>query len=175
MAATRSVHAPVELLAGKTRKPCSFQRSLRWRSETRHRSHLPQNAEAIAQWLRQHPKVSRVSRPLTTDSLVRRYLSQGAGAVFTFDIAQAGRADCGRFIEALELFQHVVNIGDTRSLIVHPASTTHASVGEEGRLAVGITNGMVRISVGLEHPDDIVRDVEQALERSLAVSKTFQV
>ena len=129
------------------------------------------NAERLAEYLADHPAVNFVKYPHHRShpqyELAKRQMKRGGGLV-TFELA--GGLEQGRaFLDALEMLSLSANLGDTRTIATHPASTTHASVGEEGRLAVGITNGMVRISVGLEHPDDIVRDVEQALERSRAV------
>lgn len=126
------------------------------------------NAERLAQYLADHPAVNFIKYPHHPShpqyELAQRQMKRGGGLV-TFELA--GGLEQGRaFLDSLEMLSLSANLGDTRTIATHPASTTHASVGEEGRLAVGITNGMVRISVGLEHPDDIVRDVEQALERS---------
>ncbi len=128
------------------------------------------NAERLAQYLADHDSVNFVKYPHHPShpqyELAKRQMKRGGGLV-TFELA--GGLEQGRaFLDSLEMLSLSANLGDTRTIATHPASTTHASVGEEGRLAVGITNGMVRISVGLEHPDDIVRDVEQALERSLS-------
>lgn len=130
------------------------------------------NAEQLAQYLADHPAVNFIKYPHHPShpqyELAKKQMKRGGGLV-TFELA--GGLEQGRaFLDSLEMLSLSANLGDTRTIATHPASTTHASVGEEGRLAVGITNGMVRISVGLEHPDDIVRDVEQALERSLALS-----
>ena len=92
-------------------------------------------------------------------------MSQGGGLV-TFEV-KGGVEQGRRFLDALELFSLSPNLGDTRSIATHPASTTHVKLTEEARLAVGITPGLIRISTGLEHIQDIVADVEQALERSL--------
>ncbi len=118
------------------------------------------NAKVIAEWLSQHPQVSRVSRP--NDADVVNYCPNGAGAVFTFDIKEGDRAICGKFIESLKLLQHVVNIGDTRSLIVHPASTTHKQISPELRSESGISEASLRLSIGIEHPQDIIADLEQS-------------
>lgn len=117
------------------------------------------NAKVVAEWLAQHPMVSRVSRP--QDAAVAHYCPNGAGAVFTFDIKDGDRDRCGRFIESLKLLQHVVNIGDTRSLIVHPASTTHKQISAELRAECGISEASLRLSIGIEHPQDIIVDLEQ--------------
>jgi O-succinylhomoserine sulfhydrylase len=88
------------------------------------------------------------------------------GGVLTFEVK--GGIDQGRaFLNALEMLSHTANLGDTRTIATHPASTTHSKLKEEERAAVGITPGLIRISVGLEHIDDIWRDIERALERSV--------
>lgn len=135
------------------------------------------NAEKLAQYLADHPAVNFVKYPHHPShpqyELAKKQMRRGGGLV-TFELA--GGLEQGRaFLDALDMCSLSANLGDTRTIATHPASTTHASVGEEGRLAVGITNGMVRISVGLEHSDDIVRDVEQALERSQLAIKTHSV
>jgi O-acetylhomoserine (thiol)-lyase len=117
-----------------------------------------ENAEIMAQWLREQPAVSHVSYPFES-SLRDKYLPRGAGAVFTFDLRKGDRATCGRFIEALELIQHVVNIGDTRSLICYPAGTTHKQISPELRQENGISESSLRISIGIEHPKDLQEDL----------------
>ena len=126
------------------------------------------NAERLAQYLADHDSINFLKYPHHPShpqyELAKKQMKRGGGLV-TFELA--GGLEQGRaFLDSLEMLSLSANLGDTRTIATHPASTTHASVGEEGRLAVGITNGMVRISVGLEHPDDIVRDVAQALEKS---------
>ena len=89
-----------------------------------------------------------------------KYVPAGAGAVISFEIK--GGLEAGkRFVEALVLHSHLANIGDVRSLVIHPASTTHSQGPEEGRLAAGVTPGLVRLAVGIEHIDDIIADLEQ--------------
>ena len=90
----------------------------------------------------------------------QKYAPRGAGAVLAFEIA--GGIDAGRrFVDGVTLHSHVANIGDVRSLVIHPASTTHSQGGDEDRLAAGVTPGLVRLSVGIEHIDDIIADLEQ--------------
>ncbi|GGF35654.1 O-acetylhomoserine aminocarboxypropyltransferase [Aliidongia dinghuensis] len=127
------------------------------------------NAKAVADYLAGHPKVERVIYPgFATGEDKRRaetYLKGGLGALVGFELT--GGADAGRaFIDALELFYHVANIGDVRSLAIHPASTTHAQLSPEDRLKTGVTDGYVRLAVGIEHIDDILADVAQALART---------
>jgi len=129
----------------------------------RMRQHVS-NALAIARYLEGHPRVGKVSHPALPDSpyrdLVDKYLPQGAGAVFCFDLP-GGRADGCKFIEALSLFSHLANVGDAKSLVIHPASTTHRQLSDPELLAAGITPGTVRLSVGIEDVDDLVWDLEQ--------------
>jgi len=124
------------------------------------------NAEIVAQYLAKHPKVTKVIFPgLMTGEPKRRadaYLKGGYGALMGFELK--GGHDAGRrFIDALKMFYHVANIGDARSLAIHPASTTHSQLAGEKLEQTGVTPGYVRLSIGIEHPDDIVADLEQAL------------
>jgi O-acetylhomoserine (thiol)-lyase len=99
--------------------------------------------------------------------LARKYLPLGAGAIFTFGIK--GGLEAGKkFIESLQLFSHLANVGDAKSLVIHPASTTHQQLPEKDQIAAGVTPDMVRLSVGLEDLDDILWDLSQALEASQA-------
>lgn len=122
------------------------------------------NAQAIAEWLAKHPQVAGVSYGgLATSpwhANAKKYASKGAGAVMSFEIKgglEAGKA----FVEGLEMFSHVANIGDVRSLVIHPASTTHSQLGEAGLREAGINPGMIRLSIGLEDIEDIKRDMEK--------------
>jgi len=126
-----------------------------------------ENATAVADFLKHRPEVSHVIYPgLQTGESRRRadaYLNGGYGSLVGFELK--GGAEAGkRFIDALKLFYHVANIGDARSLAIHPASTTHQQLSSQEQLAAGVTPGYVRLSVGLEHPEDILGDLEQALE-----------
>ncbi|MCE0487464.1 bifunctional o-acetylhomoserine/o-acetylserine sulfhydrylase [Ornithinimicrobium sediminis] len=121
------------------------------------------NAEAVAGWLLEHAQVQSVSYAglpgHPSHARAQRYLPAGAGAVLAFEID--GGADAGRrFVSALQLHSHVANIGDVRSLVIHPASTTHSQLSESAQRAAGVTPGLVRLSVGLEHVDDIIADLE---------------
>jgi len=126
------------------------------------------NARAVADTLAEHPKVAKVIYPGFATGEDRRraetYLKGGYGGLVGFELAsaEAGR----RFIDGLELFYHVANIGDARSLAIHPASTTHAQLSPEDRLRSGVTDGYIRLSVGIEHIDDILADLTQALDRA---------
>ncbi len=122
------------------------------------------NAAAVARFLAGHEQVERViwaSLPGSPSyAAARKYTPKGAGAVLSFEIA--GGLEAGkRFVEGLRLHSHVANIGDVRSLVIHPASTTHSQGPESDRLAAGVTPGLVRLSVGIEHIDDILADLEQ--------------
>lgn len=128
-----------------------------------------ENAQAVAEFLSGHPRVSWVNFPTLADSpfkkLAEKYLPRGAGAVMTFGIKggfEAGRA----FIDGVELFSHLANIGDAKSLVIHPASTTHSQLSEEEMQAGGVTADMIRLSIGLEDIEDILWDLGQALEIS---------
>ncbi|MGB3414121.1 MAG: bifunctional o-acetylhomoserine/o-acetylserine sulfhydrylase [Microbacteriaceae bacterium] len=125
-----------------------------------------QNAQAIAEWLEAHPDVASVSYAGLPSSpwfgAANTYAKKGAGAVLSFELK--GGVDAGkRLVDSVKLFSHVANIGDVRSLIIHPASTTHSQLTPEQQLATGTTPGLVRLSIGLEHIDDIKADLEQAL------------
>ena len=124
------------------------------------------NAMAVVSYLAKHPKVSKVIFPgLMTGESKRRadaYLKGGYGALLGFELK--GGRDAGRkFIDGLKLLYHVANIGDARSLAIHPATTTHSQLSPEEQLQTGVTEGYVRLSVGIEHPDDIIADIDQAL------------
>jgi O-acetylhomoserine (thiol)-lyase len=125
-----------------------------------------ENARTVATWLAQHPAVAWVSYPGLPDSphraLAERYMPRGTGAVFTFGLV--GGYETGvRVVEACELLSHLANIGDTRSLIIHPASTTHRQLDEEQLRKAGAGPEVVRLSIGLETAADIVADLDQAL------------
>ncbi len=124
------------------------------------------NAAAVAHFLSAHPQVSWVRYAGLPDhpdhDLARRYLPRGPGAVFAFGV-EGGRAAGATFIEALQLCSHLANIGDTRTLVIHPASTTHQQLSPEALAAAGVGPDLVRISVGLEDLEDIVWDLDQAL------------
>ncbi len=133
-----------------------------------------ENAEKVAAFLAEHPQVSWVSYPGLPDSpyraLKERYLPNGAGAVFTFGVA-GGRETGSRFIEELRLISHLANIGDAKTLIIHPGSTTHQQLSDEQQISAGVSPDLVRISVGLEDPDDICWDLDQALRKAASSSK----
>jgi O-acetylhomoserine (thiol)-lyase len=124
------------------------------------------NTLETARFLEQHPKVSWVSYPgLTTHQSYERackYLPNGAGAILTFGI-KGGITAGSNFIDKLQLFSHVANIGDAKSLAIHPASTTHSQLEEEDLAQVGVGPDMIRLSIGLEDIEDILWDIDQAL------------
>lgn len=127
------------------------------------------NADAVARFLSGNPAVAQVDYARLPESpyfeRARRYFPKGVGGIFTFRIK--GGLEAGRkFIDALKLFSLVANVGDPRSLVVHPASTTHSPLSPEDQLACGITPDLIRLSVGLEDADDILADLEQALAAS---------
>jgi O-acetylhomoserine (thiol)-lyase len=124
------------------------------------------NALAVARHLAQHPAVSWVSYPgLETDkyhALAQKYCPRGAGAVFTFGLK--GGYDAGlKLVKELKLFSHLANVGDTRSLVIHPASTTHRQLSDEQKVAAGAGPDVVRLSVGIEDVADLIKDLDAAL------------
>ena len=128
-----------------------------------------ENALAVAKYLKKHPKVSWVNYPGLDDSpekeRAKRYLARGAGAILGFGIK--GGLEAGRkFIDSLELVSHLANVGDAKSLAIHPATTTHQQLSAEEQLATGVTPDFIRLSIGLEHIDDIIADIEQALKKT---------
>lgn len=131
------------------------------------------NAEAVATFLAGHPAVSWVSYPGLPDSpfhaLAQKYLPKGAGAIFTFGV-KGGRETGARFIEELRLISHLANVGDAKTLIIHPASTTHQQLDDEQQVAAGVSPDLVRISVGLEDADDLCWDLDRALRRAVQES-----
>ena len=127
------------------------------------------NAKAVAKHLKDHPKVDWVEysglKSHPNHELQKRYSPNGAGAVFTFGLK--GGYDAGvKFVESLEMLSHLANIGDTRSLVIHPASTTHRQLSDEQRAAAGAGNDVVRLSIGIENVDDIIADIDQALAKA---------
>ncbi|MEW6145446.1 MAG: O-acetylhomoserine aminocarboxypropyltransferase/cysteine synthase family protein [Thermodesulfobacteriota bacterium] len=127
------------------------------------------NALAVAEFLKNHPAVTWVNYPGLPDSpyygLTRKYLPKGAGSIFTFGI-KGGKEAGIKFIESVEFLSHLANVGDAKTLVIHPASTTHRQLTEEEQTEAGVNPEMVRISVGLETLDDILWDIDQALGSS---------
>jgi O-acetylhomoserine (thiol)-lyase len=128
-----------------------------------------QNALAVAEWLSRHPKVTWVNYPgLPTNpnyAAAQKYLPKGAGAILGFGV-QGGLEGGRKFIDALKLVSHLANVGDAKTLAIHPASTTHQQLAPEEQAATGVTADYVRLSVGIEHIDDIIADLAQALEQA---------
>jgi O-acetylhomoserine (thiol)-lyase len=126
-----------------------------------------ENTLALAKWLEKHDGVERVNYPGLENSpyhnLAKRYLTRGAGGVLTFNIRGGGEA-ANAFISALKLTSHLANVGDAKTLAIHPAATTHQQLSEAEQLSAGVAPGLVRVSVGLEHIEDIKADFEQAFE-----------
>jgi O-acetylhomoserine (thiol)-lyase len=125
-----------------------------------------ENTARIVRFLAAHPAVARVNHPDVEShpdhALAKRLYPRGASAILSFELA-GGREAGRRFIEALGLFSHLANIGDAKSLVIHPATTTHFRMDDAALAAAGITPGTVRLSIGLEHPDDLVEDLSRAL------------
>ena len=125
------------------------------------------NAQQVAEFLKDNDKVASVTYPSLSEgqhkALADKYLSGGSGALIGFELP--GGIESGKkFIDSLELLYHVANIGDSRSLAIHPASTTHSQLSSEEQLSAGVTPGYVRLSIGIEHIDDIIADISQALD-----------
>lgn len=130
-----------------------------------------ENAQAVATWLEQHPLVTWVNYPGLAShkdyDRARKYLPKGAGAIIGFGIKgglQAGKT----FIDSVKLLSHVANVGDAKSLVIHPASTTHQQLSEEEQISSGVTADFIRLSIGIECVEDIIADIQQALELSQA-------
>jgi O-acetylhomoserine (thiol)-lyase len=128
-----------------------------------------QNTLAVAQFLEAHPKIARVHYAGLPShehfERAKKYLPKGPGAVFSFELKETAdvRMEGKRFIESLQLFSHLANVGDAKSLVIHPASTTHQQLSDEELKAGGIGPGLIRLSVGLETTDDLLWDLDQAL------------
>ena len=126
-----------------------------------------ENALALARWLSAHPAVEEVQYPGLADNkyhaLAQKYLSRGAGAVFSFKL-KAGKAAADRFVNSLKLISHLANVGDSKTLIIHPASTTHSQLSEAEQISAGVAPGSLRVSVGIEHIEDIKADFIQAFD-----------
>ena len=128
------------------------------------------NAEAVAEFLNDHPAVGWVNYPSLPDSpyheLAKKYLPKGSGAIFTFGIKGGYQAGT-KFIEGVQIFSHLANVGDAKSLVIHPASTTHAQMTEEEQALGGVSPDMIRLSIGLEDVEDLIWDLDQALMRAI--------
>ncbi len=127
-----------------------------------------QNTQAVAEWLEKHPKVEYVNYPGLKSSpyheLANKYFKHGAGSILTFKVkGESKKAD--EFINNLNLFSHLANVGDAKSLVIHPAATTHEQLSEEEKIATGAIPGLLRLSIGIENINDILEDLEQAFEK----------
>jgi O-acetylhomoserine (thiol)-lyase len=131
------------------------------------------NTKQVVDYLVNHPAVEWVSYPGHTShpdyQLTEKYLSKGAGSVIVFGI-KGGRDAGAKLIDSISLFAHVANVGDAKSLIIHPASTTHQQLDEEGLKASGVTEDLVRLSIGIEHVEDLIEDLEQAIETATGIA-----
>lgn len=128
-----------------------------------------ENARKITDFLSKHPKVAWVNYPELPGNkykdLAEKYFPKGVGAVFTFGI-KGGKEAGVKFVDALEIFSNLANVADAKSLVIHPASTTHAQLDEAAQKAAGVTPDMIRLSVGLENIDDLIDDLSQALDKA---------
>ena len=127
-----------------------------------------ENALKVVEYLRNHPKVRKVNHPSLPEhpdhGLYRRYFPRGGGSVFTFEL-EGGQEAAFRFIDSLQIFSLLANVADAKSLVIHPASTTHSQMNAEELAAGGITPGTVRLSIGLEHINDLLADLENAFQK----------
>jgi O-acetylhomoserine (thiol)-lyase len=125
------------------------------------------NTQKVVEFLASQPFVSRVGHPLLeshpSHALAQKLLPRGAGSVFSFDM-KGNREQGKKFIETLKVFSHLANVGDCRSLVIHPATTTHFRMTDEALAAGGITQGTIRLSIGLEDADDLIDDLKRALK-----------
>jgi O-acetylhomoserine (thiol)-lyase len=124
------------------------------------------NSLAVAKHLQKHPQVEWVKYASLDGSpyqaMAKKYTPAGAGAVFSFGV-KGGYAAGKKFVDSLKLFSHLANVGDARSLVIHPASTTHQQLSDAEQVSAGVTPELVRLSIGLEDLDDIIWDLDQAL------------
>ena len=127
-----------------------------------------QNAEKIVDFLVNHPKVEKVNYPKLADSpyhaLAEKYLPKGVGSIFTFHV-KGGEAEARKVIDNLEIFSNLANVADAKSLVVHPATTTHAQLSDSDLEAAGVTKNQIRLSIGLENVEDLIEDLRLALEK----------
>ena len=124
-----------------------------------------ENAKKVVEYLANHPKVEKVNHPLLEDhpnhELYKKYFPNGGGSIFTFEI-KGGKEEAWKFIDSLKIFSILANVADVKSLVIHPASTTHSQLSEEELLNNGIKQSTIRLSIGTEHVDDIIADLENA-------------
>lgn len=125
-----------------------------------------ENTAKIVEFLSSHPGVEKVNHPSLADhpdnGLYKRYFPNGGGSIFTFDI-KGGQEEAWKFIDSLKIFSLLANVADVKSLVIHPASTTHSQLSEEELDDLGIRPNTIRLSVGTEHIDDLIADIENAL------------
>lgn len=125
------------------------------------------NTEKVVEFLSRQPLVARVGHPMLeshgSHALAQRLLPRGAGSVFSFDL-KGSRAQGQAFVESLRVFSHLANVGDCRSLVIHPGSTTHFRLSDDALAGAGIAQGTIRLSIGLEDPDDLIDDLKRALK-----------
>jgi O-acetylhomoserine (thiol)-lyase len=127
-----------------------------------------------AKWLEKHPNVEKVNYPGLESSPhyanAKKYLKRGAGAVLSFEI-KGGKENATQFVDHLKMTSHLANVGDTKTLIIQPAATTHQQLSDAAQLSAGVTPGLLRVSVGIEHIDDIKADFEQAFQQVFSKEK----
>jgi O-acetylhomoserine (thiol)-lyase len=132
------------------------------------------NALRVALWLQAHPDVAWVNYPLLPGhpdhANASKYFRSGAGAIIGFGI-RGGLEAGARLIDAVRLFSHLANIGDAKSLIIHPASTTHQQLSREERVEAGVTDDFIRLSIGIEDADDLIADLDQAIVQSRVAAR----
>lgn len=130
-----------------------------------------ENTKIITEWLEKQPEVSWVNYPSLEGNryyaLAQKYLPKGAGSIFTFGI-KGGLAAGKKFINSVQLFSHLANVADAKSLVIHPASTTHQQLDEDARLKAGVTDDMIRVSIGIEDAEDLKEDLQQALKKAVS-------
>lgn len=128
-----------------------------------------QNTLTLARWLEKHPRVAKVNYPGLESSPhyanAKKYLTKGAGAVLSFEV-KGTKENTSQFVDNLKMISNLANVGDTKTLIIQPSITTHQQLSDEEQLSAGVTPGLLRISVGIEHIDDIKADIEQAFEKA---------
>ncbi len=127
-----------------------------------------ENTLALAKWLEKHPKISKVNYPGLESNehytLAKKYFPRGAGGVLSFSL-KGGKEDAIKLVDSLELVRHLANLGDAKTLIIQPAATTHQQLSEEEQIRAGVSPSLLRVSVGLEHIDDIIADISQAIDK----------
>jgi O-acetylhomoserine (thiol)-lyase len=127
-----------------------------------------ENTKKVVEYLSKHPKVAHVNHPSLPDhpqhALYEKYFPNGGASIFTFEV-KGGQEEAHKFIDSLEIFSLLANVADVKSLVIHPATTTHSQLTDEELADQGITRSTIRLSIGTEHIDDIIADLEQAFEK----------